>query len=191
MSMSMMRGWYWNSVSAFLSLILCRGESVEAEFSRWFWRHPGSRCWMSVSGFYCRLGNACRTPVCRPRFRFLETTSEKESWLNPHGWGSVLCPPLEDATFLVCLQLEVSCLQLGFFAYTYVLSFFTYNLSSVASVLLTCHATKRGATKRGATHKTTKIEKTQFFSTIVSGWFHCKNHRKFSTWKVSTCRSVT
>ena len=26
-----------------LSLILCSGESVEAEFSRWFWRHRGSR----------------------------------------------------------------------------------------------------------------------------------------------------
>ena len=24
------------------SLILCRGESVEAEFSHWFWRHRGS-----------------------------------------------------------------------------------------------------------------------------------------------------
>ena len=25
------------------SLIFCSGESVEAEFSRWFWRHPDSR----------------------------------------------------------------------------------------------------------------------------------------------------
>ena len=25
------------------SLILCSGESVEAEFTRWFWRHRGSR----------------------------------------------------------------------------------------------------------------------------------------------------
>ena len=25
------------------SLMLCRGRSVEAEFSRWFWSHPGSR----------------------------------------------------------------------------------------------------------------------------------------------------
>ena len=26
-----------------LSLILCSGESVEAKFSRWFWRHPDGR----------------------------------------------------------------------------------------------------------------------------------------------------
>ena len=25
------------------SLILCPGESVEAELSHWFWRHPGGR----------------------------------------------------------------------------------------------------------------------------------------------------
>ena len=50
---STMRGRYWNSVSAF-PLILCSGESLEAEFTRWFWRHWGSRYWISVSGSYRR-----------------------------------------------------------------------------------------------------------------------------------------
>ena len=36
------------------SLIFCRGESGETEFSPCFWSDPGSRCWISVSGSYRR-----------------------------------------------------------------------------------------------------------------------------------------
>ena len=36
------------------SLRLCSDESLEADFTRWFWRHRGNRCWMSVSGSYRR-----------------------------------------------------------------------------------------------------------------------------------------
>ena len=32
------------------SLILCSGEPLEAEFTRWLWRHRGCRYWISVSG---------------------------------------------------------------------------------------------------------------------------------------------
>ena len=34
-----------------------------------------------------------------------------------------------------------------------------------------CHASKRGVTKRGGTHKTTKVNKTQLFSTIAGEGF--------------------
>ena len=60
--------------------MLSSDKSAEAEFSRWFWRHPSSRYWISVSGSYLRLGYDCCTPVSRPRFRFLDERPRGRGW---------------------------------------------------------------------------------------------------------------